>query len=152
MIPWSSNAIRAVPCSCRACPAAIRFSWRSSIHFSAAGSFLAASSTHMSSRSGITFCPKPPPTSRVITRTRCSARPSSRALNIRTSCGAWVAAQIVSSPLPADHSATMPRVSIGTAAYACSQIVSEITWAAAPKASASDSAGAPPSWPATLPG
>jgi len=85
----------------------------------------------MSSRSGTTFCPKPPPTSLVITRTRCSGTPSSRAANIRTSCGAWVAAQIVSSPLPRDHSATRPRVSIGTAAYACCQIVSATTCGAA---------------------
>jgi hypothetical protein len=56
--------------------------------------------------------------------------PSSRAANIRSSCGAWVAAQTVSSPLPRDHSATSPRVSIGTAPCACSQIVSLTTQAA----------------------
>ena len=67
---------------------------------------------------GETFWPNPPPVSRMITLTRCSGMPSRRAQNIRTSCGDCVAAQTVSSP-GADDSATMPRVSIGTAAYAC---------------------------------
>ena len=72
--------------------------------------------THISSRIGTTFWPNPPPVSRMMTRTRCSGMPSRRAQNARTSCGAWVAAQIVSSPVGADHSTTMPRVSIGTGA------------------------------------
>ena len=105
----------------------------------------------MSSRSGMTFCPKPPPTSRVITRTLCSGMPSSRAANIRTSCGACVPAQTVSSPLARDHSATRPRVSIGTAPCPCSQIVSLTTCAAESYASAIVSAGAPASSPARLP-
>ena len=130
IVPSLSKASLAVPCSCRAVPAHCRFSRRSSIHLTAAGSFRAASRTQMSSRSGTTFCPKPPPTSRVITRTLCSGMPSSRAANIRTSCGAWVPAQTVSSPLPRDHSTTRPRVSIGTALCACSQIVSLTTCAA----------------------
>jgi hypothetical protein len=70
----------------------------------------------MSSRSGITFCPNPPPVSRMITRTLCSGSPSSREQNRRTSCGACVEAQMVSSPSVADHSTTSPRVSIGTGA------------------------------------
>ena len=110
--PSSAKAILASPCSWRAWPAAIRFSRRSSIHFTAAGSLRAASIRHMSSRSGMTFWPKPPPVSRMITRIRCSASPSSREQNARTSCGAWVPVQIVSSP--PDHSTTSPRVSIGT--------------------------------------
>ena len=68
----------------------------------------------MSSRIGATFWPNPPPVSRMITRTWCSPMPSSRARNIRTSCGDCVAAQTVSSS--PDHSATIPRVSIGTGA------------------------------------
>ena len=130
IVPASSKASLASPCSCRAVPADCRFSRRSSIHLTATASFRAASRTQMSSRSGTTFCPKPPPTSRVITRTLCSGMPSSRAANIRTSCGACVPAQTVSSPLPRDHSATRPRVSIGTAPCACSQIVSLTTCAA----------------------
>ena len=111
-VPSSSNAMVQAPCSWRACPAAIRFSRRSSIHFSGAGTLRAASIRHMSSRIGVTFCPKPPPVSRMITRMWCSGRPSRREQNSRTSWGAWVPAQIVSSP--PDHSTTMPRVSMGT--------------------------------------
>ena len=84
----------------------------------------------MSSRSGTTFWPKPPPTSRVITRTLCSGMPSSRAANIRTSCGAWVRGPDGQLAAAADHSTTRPRVSIGTALCACSQIVSLTTCAA----------------------
>ena len=116
MVPSSSKAIRAVPSTWRACPADIRFSRRSSIHFSAAGTLRAASMMHMSSRIGMTFCPKPPPVSRMMTRTRCAARPSSRAQNARSSCGVCVDAHRVSSPVAADHSTTIPRVSIGTGA------------------------------------
>ena len=75
---------------------------------------MAASAMHMSSRMGTTFWPKPPPVSRMITRTWCSPRPSKRARNIRTSCGACVAAHTVSSS--PDHSTIIPRVSIGTGA------------------------------------
>ena len=85
MFPSSSNAIRAVPLTCRACPADIRFSRLSSIHFSAAGTLRAASMMHMSSRIGTTFWPKPPPVSRMITRMRCSGRPSTREQTDRTS-------------------------------------------------------------------
>ena len=67
-----------------------------------------------SSRRGTTFWPNAPPVSRMITRIRCSSRPSTRDATARTSWGDWVAAQMVSSP-PA-HSTTSPRVSIGTAA------------------------------------
>ena len=116
MLPSSSNAIRAVPSTCRACPADIRFSRRSSIHFSAAGTLRAASMMHMSSRIGTTFWPKPPPVSRMMTRTRCAAMPNRRAQNARNSCGVWVDAHIVSSPVAAVHSTTSPRVSIGTGA------------------------------------
>ena len=77
----------------------------------------AASMRHMSSRYGMTFCPNPPPVSRMITRTACSGMPSRREQKPRTSWGDCVAAQMVSSP--ADHSTTIPLVSIGTAAYAC---------------------------------
>jgi hypothetical protein len=73
----------------------------------------------MSSRCTMIFCPNPPPVSRMITRIRCSGSPSSREQNIRTSCGDWVAAQIVSSPDARSWSTTRPRVSMGTAAYAC---------------------------------
>ncbi len=105
-----------VPCSCRAWPADSRFSRRSSIHLIGAGTWRAATTTASSSRVGSTFWPKPPPVSRMITRMRCSGRPSTREHTDRTSCGACVAAQIVSSSLAASHSTTSPRVSIGTAA------------------------------------
>ena len=71
---------------------------------------------HISSRWTNAFCPKPPPVSRMMTRIRCSGSPSRREQKMRTSWGTWVAAQIVSSPLRRDHSTTIPRVSIGTAA------------------------------------
>ena len=112
--PSSSKAMVASPCSWRAWPAASRFSRRSSIHFTGAGSLRAASIRHMSSRIGLTFWPKPPPVSRMITRMWCSCSPSSREQKTRTSWGAWVPAQIVSSP--PDHSTMIPRVSIGTGA------------------------------------
>ena len=63
------------PCSWRDLPAASRFSRRSSTHFSGAPTFGAASIRHISSRWTITFCPKPPPVSRITTRMRCSGMP-----------------------------------------------------------------------------
>ena len=84
-LPSSSNAILALASTWRACPADIRFSRRSSIHFSAAGSLRAASMMHMSSRSGTTFWPKPPPVSRTMTRTCCAGSPNRRAQNARSS-------------------------------------------------------------------
>ena len=96
------------PCSWRDQPAAIRFSRRSSIHFTAAGSFVAASMTHISSRCTRIFWPKPPPVSRAMARTRCSGIPSRRAQNARCSCGACVATHIVISPVLGSCSTTMP--------------------------------------------
>ena len=119
MLPSSSKAIRTLPSTWRDCPADIRFSRRSSIHFSAAGTLRAASMMHMSSRIGTTFWPKPPPVSRMMTRTLFAGRPSSRAQNARSSCGVWVDAQSVSSSEALSHSMTMPRVSIGTGTYIC---------------------------------
>ena len=104
-VPSSAKAILASPCSWRAWPAAMRFSRRSSIHFTAAGSLRAASIRHMSSRSGLTFWPKPPPVSRMITRIRCSSSPRSREQKARTSWGAWVAGpdrQLPARPLDDD--------------------------------------------------
>ena len=73
----------------------------------------------MSSRIGTTFWPKPPPVSRMITRTRWAGMPSSRAAKARNSCGVWVDAQMVRSPEAACQSTTIPRVSIGTGAWIC---------------------------------
>ena len=74
------------------CPAASRFSRRSSTHFTGAPTFGAASIRHISSRWTMTFCPNPPPVSRITTRMRCSGIPSRREQNSRTSCGDCVAA------------------------------------------------------------
>ncbi len=79
--PSASNAMRTSPCSCRDLPAASRFSLRSSTHFSGAPTFRPASMMHISSRCTITFWPKPPPVSRITTRTFCSGTPSRRAQN-----------------------------------------------------------------------
>ena len=92
---------------------------RSSTHFSGAPTFRAASMMHISSRCTITFWPKPPPVSRMTTRTFCSGTPSRRAQNARTSCGTWVAATIVMSPVAGSQSTTSPRPSSGDATYAC---------------------------------
>ena len=116
MLPSSSKAILALPSTCRAWPADIRFSRLSSIHFSATGTLRAASRMHMSSRIGTTFWPNPPPVSRMMTRTPCAGMPSSRAAKARNSCGVWVDAHTVSSSDEASHWTTMPRVSIGTGA------------------------------------
>ena len=116
MLPSSSNAIRARPSTCRACPADIRFSRRSSIHFSANGHLARGQHDAHVFAHGTTFWPKPPPVSRMMTRTWCAGMPSSRAANARSSCGIWVDAQTVSSSEDASHSTTMPRVSIGTGA------------------------------------
>ncbi len=81
-----------------------------------AGIIRAASMRLISSRRTSAFCPNPPPVSRMTTRMRCSGTPRRREQNCRTSCGTWVDAQIVISPLSPDHSTTNPRVSIGTGA------------------------------------
>ena len=70
-VPSASNAIRTRPCS-RRDELAIRFSRRSSMYLSAAGTLLAASSMQMSSRCGLIFWPNAPPVSRAITRMRFS--------------------------------------------------------------------------------
>ncbi len=119
ILPSASKAIRTVPSTWRDCPADIRFSRRSSIHFSGAGTLRAASMMLMSSRIGTTFWPNPPPVSRTMTRTPWAGMPSSRAAKARSSCGVWVEPQMVSSEVPAVHSTTMPRVSIGTGTYIC---------------------------------
>ena len=69
--PSASKAIVTAACSCRDWPAAMRFSRRSSTHFTGAPALGAASTRHMSSRNTMTFCPKPPPVSRITTRMRC---------------------------------------------------------------------------------
>ena len=73
----------------------------------------------MSSRIGTTFWPNAPPVSRMMTRTPWAGMPSRRAVNARSSCGVWVDAHTVSSSVAEVHSATMPRVSIGTGTYIC---------------------------------
>lgn len=78
--------------------------------------------------------------------------PSSRAANARTSCGVCVEAQIVSSPGPGSHCATMPRVSIGTAAQDCCVITSAITCGASAKTASRPGAGGPWTVPGTLSG
>ena len=55
----------------------------------------------------MTFWPKPPPVSRMMTRTRCSGMPSSREQKSRTSWGAWVAEWMVISPVVGEASTTM---------------------------------------------
>ena len=90
--PSASNAIVTVPCSRRDLPAASRFSRRSSTHFTGAPTNGAASIRHISSRWTRTFCPKPPPVSRITTRMRCSGSPSRREQKSRMSWGACVAA------------------------------------------------------------
>ena len=57
------------------CPAASRFSRRSSTHFTGTPTFGAASIRHISSRCTMIFWPKPPPVSRITTRMRCSGMP-----------------------------------------------------------------------------
>ena len=101
--PSSSKASVASPCSCRDMPADMQVlaAVLDPLHRGRAASWRPAA-THMSSRSGMTFCPKPPPVSRMITRTlvlRHAEQPGQR--TARTSCGACVAAQMVSSPLAA---------------------------------------------------
>ncbi len=83
---------------------------------------------------------------------RCSATPSRREQKSRTSWGTWVEAQIVISPLAADHSTTNPRVSIGTGAYPCWRIVSATTCGAAANTASISADGGPPIAPTTLPG
>ena len=66
---WSASiAKRTVPRSLRACPAATRFSRRSSIHLTGRPSSREASTMAHSSRNTNIFWPKPPPTSRAVTR------------------------------------------------------------------------------------
>ena len=75
IVPSASKAIRTAACSWRDCPAASRFSRRSSTHFTGAPTFGAASIRHISSRCTMIFWPKPPPVSRITTRMRCSGMP-----------------------------------------------------------------------------
>ena len=76
MCPSSSTAQLTVIVSSRACWPARRFSRRSSIHLTGRARRLPATTTATSSGSMNIFCPKPPPTSCIITRTRFSGRPS----------------------------------------------------------------------------
>ncbi len=97
--PSASSATLTSACSWRDLPAAIRFSRRSSTHFTGAPSLRPASIRHISSRCTRIFWPKPPPVSRITTRMRCSGMPSNREQNSRTSCGDCVAEWIVRSPV-----------------------------------------------------
>ena len=91
--PSASVATVRVASSWRAWLAAIRFSRRSSIHFTGRPTCLAASSHGRSSRVGYIFWPKPPPTSPNSTRTRFSGTPKTRAANALISCGLCVDGQ-----------------------------------------------------------
>ncbi len=54
------------------------------------------------------FCPKPPPTSPMITRTRFSGTPSARARKPRAPCGPWVESHTTSSPRQGSQSDDEP--------------------------------------------
>ncbi len=77
--PRSSVAAVISSDSSRACPPPIRFSARSSIHFTGRSPMIMAATTvACSSLVGNAFCPNDPPTSPMITRMSSSARPSIR--------------------------------------------------------------------------
>ena len=78
--------------SSRACPAAARFSIRSSTHFTGRPSILAAAQTTRSSRDSPAFCPKAPPMSGITTRNRSAGCFSRAASACRAACGACEAA------------------------------------------------------------
>ena len=106
--PSASRAKLTVIRSSRACWPAIRFSRRSSIHFTGRPSRLPASTTATSSGIMNIFWPKPPPTSRITTRTRFSGRPRARDRNPRTPWAPWVDVCTTSSlaePVPDRHHA-----------------------------------------------
>ena len=87
------------PASERAWFEAIRFSRRSSIHFTGAAPNLnAAAMIAASSRITIIFWPKPPPTSSATARMCDSGRPVRRPANDLISCTDWVAARMYISP------------------------------------------------------
>ena len=75
--PRSSVAAMTSSDSSRACPPLIRFSARSSIHFTGRSpSTMAATTTACSSRVGNAFWPNDPPTSRMTMWISSSGKPS----------------------------------------------------------------------------
>ena len=94
------------------CPPASRFSRRSSTHFTGRADLAApASMRHISSRWTMTFWPKPPPVSRMITRMRCSGMPSSRRRTSRTlvgRLGGGVDRELAGGGRGVDHEAPAP--------------------------------------------
>ena len=85
--PSSVMAASTSSTSSRACPAARRFSLRSSIHATGRPTTLAAAHTATSSRLGYAFWPNEPPMSRHSTLTRLAGRSSSDASASRSACG-----------------------------------------------------------------
>ena len=93
----------------------MRFSRRSSTHFTGRPIARDASTTAHSSRYTNIFWPKPPPTSRAETVTKASSMSRYRAKKLRVSWTDCVAHTIAISSRPGFHEAMMPRVSIGNA-------------------------------------
>jgi len=120
------------PPELRAWAAAARFSRRVSIHFTARPARRARAATARSSGITCIFCPKPPPVSGTMTRTRASGTPKARATPVRKTCGTWLPVQSVSEP-PSQRAIT-PRPSSGAAEPRAWVNVSRITTAAAAKA------------------
>ena len=108
MWPSASSAKLTVIRSSRACWPAIRFSRRSSIHFTGRPRRLPASTTATSSGSMNIFCPKPPPTSCMTTRTRFSGsaeRPRQEAADAVGALRRGVHDELVAEPVPDRHDA-----------------------------------------------
>ena len=114
MCASASSAKLTVMRSSRACWPAIRFSRRSSIHLTGRPRRLPANTTATSSGSMNIFCPKPPPTSCMTTRTRFSGSPSARDRNPRTPWAPCVEVCTTNSLRNPSQSETTPRHSIGT--------------------------------------
>ena len=112
--PPSSTAQLTVILSSRACCPARRFSRRSSIHLTGRPSRLPATTTATSSGSMNIFCPKPPPTSCMTTRTRFSGSPTAHDRNPLTPWGPWVEVCTSSSCRYGSQLDTTPRHSMGT--------------------------------------
>ena len=92
-------------------------SLRDSVHLTGRPSLRVTSSESTSSAVTCSLEPNPPPTSGAITRMFCSAIPVTRASMTRSTCGIWVADQIVNSP--PTHVATTARGSMALGISRC---------------------------------
>ena len=100
-------------------------SLRDSVHLTGLPSLRVISTASTSSAVTCSFEPNPPPTSGAITRMFCSPMPVTRASMTRSTCGIWVADQIVNSP--PTHVATTARGSIADGISRCCRNVRSIT-------------------------